>query len=576
MSYVTKRADSNVYQFVYRTPSKVLAKLRGKSLLISFSYIADQNPFTIRPIVGEKVKFSLKTADKNVAQARELEALRQIEDYFGAANSNEAELSHRDLVRMSRAIYEAYLEIHQEEPGLPRQLAEHKALSRAISEGRIKSLHPLKMGEIDGTPAKELFGDDLTAGVNAFPEGEPDRDALETRFGELADYLLARYRIAVDDATRGRLLLQCAAASIDAGWRLKDNAAGDYGPDKRIERFGEPFISPSSGKAAGSAPAASKSSIKGILADWWKQARVDGVRESTHVNYKGTVESFVKFLGHDDASKLTPEDVVGYKDFRLKQINPRNGKTISARTVRDTDLAALKSIFNWAVGNRRMASNPVATVRVKVRKKKIGREKGFTDAEAKALLDAADALEPGKERPKTFAAKKWIPYLCAYSGARPGEMAQLRKQDLRKVGEYWVLRVAPDDEGDNPTSVKTDQYRDIVLHEHLVERGFPQFVKNSAPGYLFLNVEVGGDPWGKLQGVRNRLSEFAREVVTDMRVRPNYGWRHRFKTVARTIGMDGAVRDAIQGHTPRTVGDDYGDVTIEAMALALAKFPRQA
>lgn len=170
MSYVTKRADSNVYQFIYRTPSKVLAKLRGKSLLISFSYIADQNPFTIRPIVGEKVKFSLKTTDKNVAQARELEALRQIEDYFSAATSNEVELSHRDLVRMSRAIYEAYLEIHQEEPGLPRQLAEHKALSRAISEGRIKSLHPLKMGEINGTPAQELFGDDLTAGVNAFPK----------------------------------------------------------------------------------------------------------------------------------------------------------------------------------------------------------------------------------------------------------------------------------------------------------------------------------------------------------------------------------------------------------------------
>lgn len=575
MSYVSKRADSDVYQFVYRTPAKVLAKLKGRFLLISFSYIAQENPFTIRPIVGEKVKFSLKTADKNIAHARELEALRQIEDYFGAANSNEVDLSHRDLVRMSRAIYEAYLEIHQEEPGLPRQLAEHKALSRAISEGRIKSLHPIKMGEIDGASAKELFGDDLTAGVNAFPEGEPDRKALESRFGELADYLLARYRIAVDDTTRGRLLLQCAAASIHAGWRLKDNAAGDYGPDKRIERFGEAFVAPSAGKAVGSPPAASKTSVKGILADWWAHAKAEGVRESTHVNYKGTVESFVKFLGHDDASKLTADDIVGYKDFRLKQVNARNGKTISARTVRDTDLAALKSIFNWAVDNRRMTSNPVANVRLKVRKKKLGREKGFTDTEAKALLEATDALKLGRERPKTFAAKKWIPFLCAYSGARPGEMAQLRKQDLRKEGEYWVLRVAPDDEGDNPTSVKTDQYRDIVLHEHVVARGFPEFVQASETGYLFLNAKDGADSWGKLQGVRNRLSEFARGVITDMRVRPNYGWRHRFKTVARTIGMDGAVRDAIQGHSPRTVGDDYGDVTIEAMGLALAKFPRQ-
>jgi len=130
MSYVSKRADSDVYQFVYRTPAKVLAKLKGKALLISLPPIWDEAPYTVRPRVGEKIKFSLKTTRKDVAQARELEALRQIEDYFAAANSNEIQLSHRDLVRLSRTIYEAYLEIHQEEPGLPRRLAEHKAVPR--------------------------------------------------------------------------------------------------------------------------------------------------------------------------------------------------------------------------------------------------------------------------------------------------------------------------------------------------------------------------------------------------------------------------------------------------------------
>ena len=57
--------------------------------------------------------------------------------------------------------------------------------------------------------------------------------------------------------------------------------------------------------------------MRGILADWWEQARAEGVRESTHVNYKGTVEIFVKYLGHDDASKIAPEHIVGFKDHRL-------------------------------------------------------------------------------------------------------------------------------------------------------------------------------------------------------------------------------------------------------------------
>ena len=242
MSYVTKRADSDVFQFTYRTPAKVLAKLKGKPLLISFSFVGQEYPYSIRPVVGQKIKFSLRTTNENYARARSREALAQIESYVDAANSNETSLTKRDMVRMSRAIYEAYVEIHQEEPGLPRRCAEYKALSRAIAEGRITSRHPLKMGEIDGTGATELFGDDLTAGVNALPAGEADRGALESRFGELADYLLAHYRIAVNDETRGRLLLECAAASIDAGWRIKDHANGDYGPDKRIERFGEPFL----------------------------------------------------------------------------------------------------------------------------------------------------------------------------------------------------------------------------------------------------------------------------------------------------------------------------------------------
>ena len=39
--------------------------------------------------------------------------------------------------------------------------------------------------------------------------------------------------------------------------------------------------------------------------------------------------------------------------------------------------------------------------------------------------------------------------------------------------------------------------------------------------------------------------------------------------------MDGRVTDAIQGHAPRTAGDDYGDITVEAIARAMAIFPRQ-
>ena len=47
-------------------------------------------------------------------------------------------------------------------------------------------------------------------------------------------------------------------------------------------------------------------------------------------------------------------------------------------------------------------------------------------------------------------------------------------------------------------------------------------------------------------------------VVGDEQVQPNHAWRHRFKAVARKVRMDPEVRDAIQGHKPRTEGEKYG------------------
>jgi len=51
--------------------------------------------------------------------------------------------------------------------------------------------------------------------------------------------------------------------------------------------------------------------------------------------------------------------VLRFKDHRLATINPRNGKPISARTVNDSDLSGLKTVFEWAVRNRKMAANPL-------------------------------------------------------------------------------------------------------------------------------------------------------------------------------------------------------------------------
>lgn len=149
--------------------------------------------------------------------------------------------------------------------------------------------------------------------------------------------------------------------------------------------------------------------MKGLVEDWWTEAKATGRKPSTYESYSNTMKAFAAFLKHDDAARVAPEDVIAFKDHRLASINPRTGKPISPKTVKDSDLAGLKSVFDWAVVNRTMTSNPALGITVKLAKAPKLRSKGFTDDEAKAILSAALHLTRGRERPETWAAKRWIP-----------------------------------------------------------------------------------------------------------------------------------------------------------------------
>ena len=121
---------------------------------------------------------------------------------------------------------------------------------------------------------------------------------------------------------------------------------------------------------------------------------------------------------------MATADVLRFKDHRLATINQRTGKNISAKTVKDSDLAGLRTIFGWAVGNLRMPANPALGVTLKRSKPAKLRSKGFTDDEARSILFAASSLTRSGEQPWTFAAKRWVPWPCAYTGAWVGELAQ--------------------------------------------------------------------------------------------------------------------------------------------------------
>ncbi|WP_230531767.1 site-specific integrase [Microvirga roseola] len=489
-------------------------------------------PADLRPILGKREELrSLGTKDP--ARARELHAAisGEVDRHWKALRRPTQPLSHKQVVALSGLAYKAMTEGHADDPG-----------SSSLWQG----LMLLQNNVIN-----------------------PDR--LAQWLGPTVDAILVREGVRTDEASRSRLIEEVRKATNQAAAQLARNANGNYQPDPDAARFPEwTPPKPPEGEQTKPANEAKRATLTGLMEGWWREAKAVGRSISTHESYSATIAKLVAFLGHDDARRVTPEDVVRFKDHRLTEVNPKTGKPASPKTVKDSDLAGLKAVFGWAVTNRLLPSNPAEGITIKIGAPKRLRSKGFTDKEAKEILKAAWERKRGRETVKTFSARRWVPWLQAYTGSRVGEMAQLRKQDLRREGDTWVLTVTPE-----AGTVKGGQAREIPLHDHLVDLGFPDFVMSASAGHLFLTPAEDGDVLGPLQGVKNRLTEFAREIVSDPHVQPTHGWRHRFKTLCREAGIDPRTRDVIQGHAARTAGDDYGDVTIRAMARALALFPRQ-
>jgi integrase len=248
----------------------------------------------------------------------------------------------------------------------------------------------------------------------------------------------------------------------------------------------------------------------------------------------------------------------------------------TAATVRDVWVIACRTVFAWAIGAKLVARNPFVGWRITVPKKISTREtKALTEGEIRTILKAAAKVEVHS---KMEAAKRWCPWLAAYTGARMGELTQLRGPDVFEQEGIWAIKISPE-----AGTVKNRKPRTVPLHEHLIKQGFVQFAKGSGDRPLFYNEPNGkvddADPTNPKRSravkARERVAAWVREIgVTDPELQPNHAWRHTFKKVGDRAGLSEKMLDTICGHAPATVGRGYGEADLADKAEALRRFPR--
>lgn len=378
--------------------------------------------------------------------------------------------------------------------------------------------------------------------------------AVVADHAETSQFLYAK-GLALEPASR-EMFLDCVLHSYPAALRLlTKRAKNDYSPDTYSERFpkfertADPGLSPWD-----------------LFERWVRQTKpADATVNRWRVALEKLTEQF------PSAAAITSDEAQRWADGLVTSER-------TATTVRDVWVVACRTVFAWAVRRKLIKDNPFTHDKLSVEVPRKQRNRDVSELrndEIQTILGAALAI--GKLKTKWDAARRWVFWLQAYTGARAGEITQLRGADVIKRDGTDALTIKPE-----AGTVKTGQARTVPIHEHLIEQGFLTFVRKSGHGPLFYAEPTATRESNPTKPQRPRavvtrthLADWVRKLgVNDPELQPTHAWRDTFKAIARRNSIKDEFIRAIMGHAPADVAGGYAEPTLRDKAEALKRFPR--
>lgn len=308
-----------------------------------------------------------------------------------------------------------------------------------------------------------------------------------------------------------------------------------------------------------------------------KYAEVAGRHPKTIAQWRPYVVHLSKFVGGKVAQEITHDDLVAWRNH-LRDHETYRSRPLSAKTINGSYLSAVCALFAWAKGDGIIPRNPALEVtKVKAPAQPITRSKEFTKDEVQTILSAALAVSSqSREGESLRNAKRWVPWLMAYSGARVNEVTQLRKQDVFERDGAWVMRITPE-----AGTVKTKTYRLVPIHSHLIEQGFASFAKSQPDGPLFYDPARRRTDTAinrQANSLGSKVAAWVRSLGIDKALKPNHAWRHYFSSYALRHGMNPTISDVITGHVSSNVKEKTYLAglreQVDLLAQEMEKLPR--
>ena len=261
------------------------------------------------------------------------------------------------------------------------------------------------------------------------------------------------------------------------------------------------------------------------------------------------INTLLEIMGDKDIGLIEAGDVKdALRDYlRLPKRNLQQYKNIPVSELLEMEIdeehklavksvsqvrALLQGIFVYAVERKYVKTSVMHQLKMKLSSKMTYAK--YDDVQVLKILNSVNTQKQ--------IARKWVCWLAAYTGARRGEIIQLRKQDVRidsKTNRYYLL-ITP-----NAGPLKTENAnRRVPLHNALINEGFMIYVE-SQEDKLFdgMNAETFTKWFSEF---RESLGIAKYDDLNKRRV--FHSFRHTFITKSRGAGNGDTLVQHVVGH----------------------------
>ena len=346
----------------------------------------------------------------------------------------------------------------------------------------------------------------------------------------------------LDEDSLRRFAVSYYQARGDAEQRLLEHAKGNY--DERLQpmRFAKP----------------ERPKI-GAVDAFERYADAQKLKPKTKKRWRPVIDLLIAHLGHDDLRKLTKLELITWKNKLLKEKKSDEFVRVP-RTVRDVHLAVVRATCQFLVDELELDEKTRRRHRGAWRRGRQGRTTTTSDSLTKTL-------RPFSARPwyrvRSRCRPKWRPHTagCPGSAPTPAPASTKSRRSVRRTSSPRTVCAAFRPKG---------SHKDIQGAYHSAasastEQGLADYVEVRAQARKALCSTIPGQGATRksrqsaVREGRGSLGDWVRLMHVDHDVWPNHGWRHRWKSQARHVGMHPEIADFITGHGGGSVSKKYGD-----------------